>query len=101
MTIYCVFRKVDRVLLYVANREEQANSEWIACLANEGGGPSDYIRETIEGPIPAGMIPSHTEADEIVYIRKPTVVAREATRAGLAVKLGGLGMTPDEIDLLI
>ena len=96
---YYIFRKIDSVLLYKANSEEQYANEKVACLQNEGGAENDYIYITSDIDIPRGYIPTLNEAqNEVIAIENPIRVARRQAQESANAKLVALGFTDDEIE---
>lgn len=99
MSFY-TFRKSDGVHLYLANSEGQQVGQWAACLANEGGVASDFVVKESDVIILSGQVAT-LENDAIVIQIDPSVTARLDAMATFKEKLIGLGLTSDQVDLVI
>jgi len=98
--MYCIFRKSDKVILYITYTIRQLANEKAACVSNEGGVDDDYLVVEAAGPIPPGMVPTLNDSNEVIFVLTPTIVARNAAQASAQTKLQALGFTDEEIKAL-
>jgi hypothetical protein len=96
---YYIFHKASKALLYDAATEAQFNNEYRACLANEDGGPDDFIVAHATPPTEPGQIPTLV-GDAVVFVPNPEIVAKAELKAAAHEKLRALGLNDAEIGAL-
>ena len=100
--MYFIARKSDKVVLYQAQTFEQFQSEWVACVENEGGSEQDYELYEKEEVVPRGMIATINAQDEVEYIPNPKLVVKRAARLVVKNKIKAAipGLTDEDLALV-
>lgn len=99
--MWFIFRAVDKVLLHSGTRPGQEENEWQACLANEGGVEADFVKVERTGSIPVEQIPVLQDNGTVSVGPNPFRVERDRKMKQARTKLAGLGLTDDEISVLL